>query len=800
MIVSEQWLREWIDLPLDAQKIADTLTNAGLEVDGIEALPGKIDHLVVGQITEVSAHPDADKLQLTKVDVGGEVLDIVCGAANAREGLVVAVATIGAKLPNGMKIKQAKVRGAESNGMLCSASELGLEEASSGILELDSDAEIGQRIDEYLLLEDNLIDIDLTPNRGDCLSIQGIARELNVLADGDYQPLDIKNIQPSSEQSIDIELQDSDACPRYIGRVITGINPLAVSPIWLTERLRRSGIKPISPVVDITNYVMMELGQPMHAFDLSKLQGQIIVRQSSKGETIKLLDDSTASLDGDTLVIADQKGPIAIAGVMGGLDSAIDDASTDIVLEAAHFTRISAAGRARRYGLHTESSHRFERGVDPQLPQNAIKRATELVLKICGGDAGPINEQINQAGLQNKPSVSLGRESLTSLLGMELDQEEVTGILTRVADTLTTDEASWSVTPPSFRFDIANQADLVEEVARVKGYDSIPTKMPKIVPTSVVASEKSLNVRQVRQALVARDFREVITYSFIDPNTHDLFSKETPVRLSNPLAENMSVMRTSLLPGLINALEFNINRQHQRVRLFEIGATYHTVDGKNDQEYKEVQTLAGVITGLRENPQWGIESKQAVDFYDLKADVEAVLSLTGQKKPIIFKRFEHIALHPGQVSVLSYLDESGFETEIGWIGRLHPVLQKKYGFTTNVFTFELQLDKALQAKIPEFSSISRYPSIKRDLSILIQNEATAFAIIDVIRTKLGSTLTNIDIFDVYRGAGVADGQKSVSISMTLQHHDKTMTDEEAEEISANVLSALKEKFGATLRV
>lgn len=801
MIISEQWLRDWVRVDLDAQGIADCLTNAGLEVDGVEAVSGPIDNLVVGKVLSVEKHPDADRLNLTKVDIGSEQLDIVCGAANVRPELIVAVATVGAKLPNGLKIKKAKVRGLESNGMLCSASELGLEEESDGLIELDLDAEVGQRVDEYLQLDDNLIDIDLTPNRGDCLSVQGIARELKILADATYHPLDIQDIEATIEDKIEVELADGQACPRYLGRIVKGIDVAATTPLWMQERLRRSGVRPISPVVDITNYVMLELGQPMHAFDASKLKEKIIVRQSEAGENITLLDDSEATLDGDTLVIADADGPIAIAGVMGGAHSAIDDRTVDIVLEAAHFTRKSAAGKARRYGLHTESSHRFERGVDPLLPLQAIERATELVLEICGGAAGPVTEQNNEQGLQSKPAVVIRLERLKSLLGMDLEASEVGDIFRRIADSVDAKDAEWSVKPPSYRFDIEREADLVEEVARVKGYDNIPTAMPRIAPRSAAASEKQLGLRQVRQSFVARDYREAITYSFIDPESQARFSAEAPVEVKNPLADNMAVMRTSLLPGLMTALQFNANRQHDRIRLFEVGATYHFDEGQ-EGTYKEVQRIAGVITGPLATTQWGLDNSKNVDFFDLKADLEAVLALTGQKTPIIFKEFEHIALHPGQLSSLfrNTVDEAGVDktVELGWLGRIHPTVEKHYGIN-NAFAFELILDAALEAKLPEFLGVSKFPSIKRDLSVTLSQDIAAADILDVIRNELGVALTKVELFDVYRGQGIADDNKSVSLSLVLQHSDKTMTDEEAEALSTKARSVLDKKFNAKLR-
>ena len=796
MIISEQWLRDWIGVDFNTKQIADCLTNAGLEVDGVESLPGQIENLFVGKVLSVVKHPDADRLNLTKVDIGSEQLEIVCGASNVHQDMLVAVATVGAKLVNGLKIKKAKVRGVESNGMLCSASELGLEENSAGLIELDSDAEIGQRVDEYLQLDDNLIDIDLTPNRGDCLSVQGIARELKVLADGDYHPLDIADVESESNEKFTIDVEDSTACPSYHCRVISGINSDLMTPLWLRERLRRSGVRPISPIVDITNYVMIELGQPMHAFDQAKLNNKIIVRQSREGESIKLLDESTATLDGDTLVIADTKGVIAIAGVMGGADSAIDDATTDIVLEAAHFTRKAVAGRSRRYGLHTESSHRFERGVDPLLPNTAMQRATELVLEICGGSAGPVNQQENKTGISSKPEVGIRLQRLEQLLGMPLEKKEVGDILKRIADSVSETKEGWSVSPPSYRFDIENEADLVEEVARVKGYDNIPTAIPRIAPRSVVASESSINIRNVSQTLIARDFNEAITYSFISPERHKQFSQEEPVSLSNPLAENMSVMRTSLLPGLLKALQFNNNRQHSRIRLFEIGASYHL----SENGFSEIQRLAGVVTGPLQATQWAIPNQKNVDFYDIKADVEAILGLTGQKEPFIFNEFENISLHPGQqCSVLKKTSESDGFAEIGYIGKLHPNLQKELGVATDVFVFELDINKAMEAELPVYQQVSKFPSIKRDMSVVVKSDITVSNLLTTVENKLGGALNKVIVFDVYRGDGVAEGYMSVSFSLILQQNEKTMTDDEAEKLMKLALDSLVQKFAAELR-
>ncbi|MFT7528188.1 MAG: phenylalanyl-tRNA synthetase beta chain, partial [Arenicella sp.] len=622
-------------------------------------------------------------------------------------------------------------------------------------------------------------------------------------------------IEAAIDDQIEIDLQAKEACPAYIGRVIKGINPVAQTPIWMQERLRRSGVRPISPVVDITNYVMLELGQPMHAFDLSKLHEKIIIRQSIAGEKITLLDDSTATLDADTLVIADTAGAIAIAGVMGGLDSSIDDNTSAIVLEAAHFARKTSAGRARRYGLHTESSHRFERGVDPQMPLAAMQRATELVLAICGGEAGPVNQQLGLQGLTSKPAVAIRLPRLQQLLGMQLDSQEVADILGRIADSVTASDAGWSITPPSYRFDIECEADLVEEVARVKGYDNIPTAIPRIAPRSIAASEDKVDLRKLRHTLVARDFNEAITYSFVDPEAQKLFSDEDPVALTNPLAVNLSVMRTSLLPGLMAAVQFNANRQHDRIRLFEIGASYHKKQGAGSTGVIEVQRLAGVISGPLTADQWAVDKTKAVDFYDIKADLEAVLGLTGQKEPFIFSEFDDIALHPGQVSSITRSDDSSNSGEssllqsaegsnpedrsLGFVGRLHPSLQKQYGLANAVFVFEIDLDKSLIAKLPSCKAVSKFPSSRRDLSVLVDQQLTVSSLLQSLGRGLGKSLVKAKVFDVYQGAGVKEGSKSVSLSLVLQHQDKTMTDEDAEGLMKKALSILENEHQAQLR-
>ena len=796
MIISENWLREWISVELDAETIADRLTRAGLEVESLEPAAQPIENLVVGRVLEVGAHPNADRLSVVSVDVGDDQpLEIVCGAPNVQQGMLSPVALVGATLPGGLEIKQSEVRGVVSAGMLCSAAELGLSEDASGLLQLDAGAEPGQSIGQLLGFDDQLIDIDMTPNRGDCLSVQGVARELNVLTAGQYHPPEIQSQDAAIADGIDLMLEDQDGCPRYLGRVISGIDANATTPLWLQERLRRCGERSISPVVDITNYVMLELGQPMHAFDRERIDDKIVVRQSMQGEQITLLDDSEVSLDGDTLIIADANKPIALAGVMGGKFSAIDASTTTIVLEAAHFTRKAVAGRARRYGLHTESAFRFERGVDPQLPAKAMERATQLVLQICGGNAGPVCEANHRDGIAARPDVTVRLERLRNLLGMPLEASEVGEILERVCEQVESGDEEWVVTPPSYRFDMQYEADLVEEVARVKGYDEVPTAIPRIAPRATAASEASVDLRRVRQTLVARDFHEIISYSFIDPGAQKKFCREQAIRLANPLAENLSVMRTSLLPGLLAALEFNANRQRERIRLFEIGASYHGEEGQISERLR----LAGLVCGPRFPQQWDNANSASVDFYDLKADLTAVLALTGRKEPFIFKEFEHIALQPGQVSQISLAGQNGDQNSLGWLGRLHPALQKESGSSHPVYVFEIDVEKALTAEVPLYSQISRFPGVKRDLSVVVEQSVAAGDLLGAVRSELGSALSQVVIFDVYQGERVGQDQKSVSFALSLQDPEKTLTDAESEQMIDAVLARLAKDFGAALR-
>ena len=793
MIISEQWLREMIMTSLDAQQIADALTLAGLEVDAVESIGDGLDEVVVGEVITVEKHPDADRLNLTEVYIGGETLNIVCGASNVKTGMRVPVALIGTRLPNGLKIKKAKVRGVESFGMLCSASELNLEENSEGLLELPKTAPVGNKVAEYLKLNDTLIDIDLTPNRGDCLSLQGIARELKVLVDADYTAVKIVQKAINSRTALKLEVTEPELCPAYFGRVINDVNAKAATPLWMQQRLLRCGIRPISALVDITNYVMLELGQPMHAFDLKKINKGIVVRKAQVGEKINLLDESTVELIPETLVVADENNPIAIAGVMGGLDSAISDDTKDIVLEAAHFTRQCVAGKARSYGLHTESSHRFERGVDPLLPSQAMERATELVVNICGGKVGAVKQEVSKRLLGKKKPVKVRFDRLVRVLGMALKRQDVDKILKRISADVKPIESGWEVTPPSYRFDIELECDLVEEVARVMGYDELEDKMPRLIPSGRLPDEAIVDLSKVRQTLVAKGYSEAINYSFVDPELlKELSQGDEILMLANPLAENMSAMRTSLLPGLVSSCQFNLNRQQERVRLFELGAVFNK---QSDGKIIETNSLGGIIVGDSLPPQWSVNSDQVADFYDIKSDLSSIFALTGDETQFIFNTLEYKALHPGQSSGIFLGDQC-----IGYLGKVHPGIAKKFDLPNDTFVFEVNVDDVLRGSVPSFHPVSKFPVVTRDLALMTQKHIAVNDMLITIKEMGIKDLNSVDLFDVYSGSEIGDGCKSVAIKLTFQHQERTLKDEEIDLHIRNVLTELKEKFESELRV
>ena len=792
MIVSENWLREWIDLTLDTDGLVDCLTMSGLEVDSVTPAGPPLDQVVVGKIIDVQTHPQASRLKICRVDLGRQqVLEVVCGAPNAKIDLHAPFAFVGATLPSGATIEQSTIRGVISNGMLCSPRELDLGDDADGLLELGADADPGQLVRDYLDLSDNVIAIDLTPNRGDCLSILGIARELSVLTGAKLKQQDRVICPDENDTVIPISIENPERCPRYVGRVITGIDQSLTTPYWMRERLRRCGIRPISPVVDVTNYVMLELGQPMHAFDKDRLHNRIVVRVAQAKETITLLDESTHSLDVETLVIADESGPIALAGIMGGSSSAISEHTDSIVLESAFFSPKTQAGRARHYGLHTDSSYRFERGVDPELPVIASHYATTLLKNIVGGTPGPVVEVVHKNRLPQRRSVVVRYDRINRLLGVRISKPKINKILSRVGSDVHKSKVGWKLTPPSFRFDIEQECDLIEEIARVNGYDELPTRNPQMDITHLYMPEEKLKLARIKQGLVDRDYREVVTYSFVDPEIQQrLEPKNVGIPLTNPLASNLSVMRLSLWPGLLHVLRANLNRQHRRIRLFEIGKTFH----QNGKEVTEVERLGGVVIGAAWPEQWG-QADREVDFYDVKSDLEVLFALTGAEADFSFHLLEHSSLHPGQSAEIHHSSIGA----VGRMGQLHPEHQKSLEFPRPVYLFELDLAVLRDRKMPIYRGISRFPAIRRDLAVLVDEDVPADELLKSIEKTVGADLTNLELFDVYRREGVDSKRKSLAFSLTLQATSRTLIDSEVDSIIDRTLDELHRRFGAELR-
>jgi len=791
MKISELWLRELLPISDDAPALAHRLTMAGLEVDGVELAAPGFSGVVVGEIIACEPHPDADRLQVCTVDTGGDPLTIVCGAPNAREGLKAPVATVGGVLPGDFKIKQAKLRGVPSFGMLCSARELGLAEDAAGLMELPTEAPNGQDLRSYLGLDDHIIELDLTPNRSDCLGMFGIAREVSALTGSPFKLPPQPAVAAVTDDRIGIRLEASDACQRYVGRIIRGVNPAASTPLWMRERLRRVGIRSLGPVVDVTNYVMMELGQPMHAFDLATLEGDVRVRMASPGETLKLLNGDSVTLNPDTLVIADDKRALAMAGIMGGDDSAVTDTTRDILLESAFFSPLAIAGRARAYGLHTDSSHRFERGVDPAGQARAAERATELLLAIAGGEPGPLLEATAPAGIPREALVHLRPGRIERLLGVHIPAANVTGILERLGFVVTGPEnGPWDVTVPPFRFDISIEADLIEELARVWGYERIPNRVPATPVSVAPRTETRVPQSRLRHLLVDRGFQEAITYSFVEPGMQALLDPEhTPIPLANPLSADLSVMRTSLLPGLVSALVYNRNRQHERIRLFETGLRFRG----NLDALEQTPMLAAVITGGAQPQQWSAAPRPA-DFFDLKGDLEAVFALGGALEAFTVEAAEHPALHPGQSARILRDGRS-----VGWIGALHPRVQDALDLDARVYVFELELEAVQTARVPAFKPLSRFPSIRRDLALVVPEGVSHGQVQVCTRQAAGDLLQDLILFDVYAGKGIAEGFRSLGIGLILQEFSRTLTDSDVDGLVARIIERLDNDLHVQLR-
>lgn len=789
MRISEQWLREWLQTRLKLEDIAERLTQAGIEVAGIFPAGPVLDKVVVGEIETVDPHPQADRLKLCRVRVGkNTVRQIVCGAPNAAAGLRVPTALPGARLPGDKLIAESDVRGVRSEGMLCSAAELGLAETADGLLVLPPDSRVGESLRKLYELDDRILEIELTPNRGDCLSVLGLARELAAVAPAKLATFKLKAVAAKARTQVKVRLAAKNACPHYVGLVIEGLDPRVRTPLWLQERLRRAGVRSLHPVVDVSNYVMLELGQPLHAFDLAKLNGPIDVRYANEGEPLRLLDGRDVALDGSMLVIADRQGPLAVAGVMGGEASAVSAATTDIFIESAYFAPAQIGPTARRLGLHSESSHRFERGVDFALQQAAIARARELILGIAGGKSGPIIKVTARAQLPKRPPILLRKARLQKLLGSPVPDRRVIEILRALGLRTKVVAGGWQAIAPTFRFDLQREVDLIEEVARVEGYANWPSRLPRAAVAVTAPSRDRLDPHRLREVLVDREYHEILTYSFVDPAVMaQLEPRGETMALKNPLASNMAVMRRGLWPGLLQALQYNRHRQQTRVRLFELGRCFLLAGRDVEQPYR----LAGLIAGERWPRQWAAPAV-GVDFFDLKGDVEAVLALSGQRAG--FAPGNHPALQPGQSAVIEIDGRP-----VGVLGRLHPRVAKTLDIDTPVYAFELDLAPISQVAGDKYREVARFPSIRRDLAMLVDRDVPAAKILAKAQEAAGNLLVEADVFDDFRGEGIDSGRKSLGLTLTLQDFSRTLNDEVVDATIAEVVMALEKEFGAKLR-
>ncbi|KJY83312.1 phenylalanine--tRNA ligase [Vibrio galatheae] len=800
MKFSETWLREWVNPAVSTDELTHQITMAGLEVDDVLPVAGTFTGVKVGHVVECGQHPDADKLRVTKVDVGEEeLLDIVCGAPNCRQGLKVAVATVGAVLPGDFKIKKAKLRGQPSHGMLCSFTELGIDVDSDGIMELAQDATIGTDFREFLGLDDVTVDVDLTANRADCFSIRGLAREVGVLNRADVTEPSVVEVPASIEDTISIEVKAKNACPRYLGRIIKNVNVNAESPLWMQEKLRRCGIRSIDPVVDITNYVLLEQGHPMHAFDLASIEGGIVVRLAEQGEKLTLLDGNEAELNADTLVIADHNKALAIAGIFGGEGSGVTGETADILLESAFFAPDHIRGRARSYGLHTDASMRYERGVDYALQYKAMERATQLLVDICGGEVAPIVAAESETDLPVPNTVALRRTKLDNLLGHHIADSDVVEILERLGLTVETTETGWTATAPTWRFDIAIEQDLIEEVGRIYGYDNIPNQHPTAALKMHNHVEANIPLKRVRNLLVDRGYQEAITYSFVEPEQQKLVVPGVePLILPFPISADMSAMRLGLIQGLLNTVVHNQKRQQPRVRLFEYGLRFIPCESAENGMRQEPM-LAGVIAGTRSEEHWDIATN-TVDFFDLKGDLEAVLELTANEKAYSFAALSaqdkaaNPALHPGQSAAI-VVDGK----QVGVIGTVHPELERKFGLNGRTIVFEVEWSAINTKVIPEAVQLSKFPSNRRDIAVVVDETIASGDIVAACLEQGGEFLKDAKLFDVYVGKGVEEGKKSLAIALTLQSVERTLEDADISGAVDAIVAHISEKFGASLR-
>lgn len=792
MKCSEAWLREWVNLNIDRSVLCNLLTMSGLEVEEVTPVSAHFTGVVVGHVIEVDKHPKAERLSVCKVNVGNEILKIVCGAPNVHSDMKVAVARVNAKLGDQI-ISNTSIRGITSQGMICSAKELGLSEEGAGILELPADSTIGVDLQKLLQLDDYIIHLSITPNRGDCLSIQGIAREVAALTHSTLTPIKYTTHSPETKASKIIHIEAEDVCPSYVGRVIENVKADTSSPLWLQEKLRRSGLRSINAIVDVMNYVMIELGQPLHAFDNQTIDGDIKVRWSKTDEQLKLLDGKDCKFDNETLVIADKNKVLAMAGIMGGLSSSVTLNTQSIFLESAFFKPQTIARAKQYYQIQSDAAYRYERGVDPEIQLRALERATQLIIAIVGGKVGPIMSKINQALFPPRLQIKLNKTKIDKVLGLAIPENEIIDILNRLyfkCDKELPRKSNYQITVPSFRFDITRAEDLIEEVARVYGYDKIPTTYNKGELLPKTTAKKAILTQNLRQILSKQAFYEVITYSFVEEKLVKMLDTENKhLTLSNPISGDMAVMRTSLLPGLFNVLLYNLNRQQESIKIFEIANCFVSREGA----HKETERLAGLVSGFALPEQWGVAAR-TIDFYDLKGVVENVFSYLHCLDEVTFIPAKCTFLHPGQSAKILFQKK-----DIGYVGQVHPLILKKLDLKNNIYVFELDILPLTESKVLHYKPISKFPEIRRDIAIIVNQAIPVKNIQDTIRKLACDWLKDVFIFDVYQGKGIAPGYKSVAVALVLQHPSRTLIDDEVNLYMDNVIKALKEQIGAELR-
>ena len=787
MIISEQWLRTWVSPQVTTDALSHKLTMIGLEVDSIAGAAEAFSGVVVAQIIAAEQHPDADKLRVCTVNAGDETVQIVCGAPNARAGLIAPLAKVGAVLPGDFKIKKAKLRGVESQGMLCAGAELTISEDNDGLMELPADAPIGADIREYLSLDDQVIELGLTPNRADCLSVRGIARDVAVAFDETLNETAIAPVESTIADTFPVAIEATAKCPRYLGRVIKNVDLSGPTPDYMRERLERAGLRSIDAAVDVTNYVLLELGQPLHAFDLDQLNGGIVVRECKPDEVLTLLDGTEQALEPGTLVIADHTQPLALAGIMGGADSGVSESTTNLFLESAFFTPELMAGRARSYGLHTDASHRYERGVDFQLQREAMERATQLFIDAVGGEPGPVTEVASDADLPVNEALLLREAQIEKLLGIKIDRVEVERILEGLGFWVVGHQQGWLCTAPSWRFDMGLEVDLIEELARIIGFDAIPSQPIKanLIPLAVPETARAL--RLAKNDLVARGYFEAVTFSFVAPELQAHFDPElSPIALKNPISADLAVMRTSLIPGLLKAIAHNASRQQSRVKLFETGLKFMPGEGT-----EQIPMLAIAVSGLRDLEGWSTD-KTAADFFDVKGTVEGLLANLGDR--LTFEASVFPGLHDGQSAAILVDGKC-----VGRIGAVHPSVRKVMGIPANTVVAEVLQSVVNEVAMPAYDDISKYPETRRDLALVADKSAASAEVLSTIRKAAGSLLTKLDLFDVYEGAGLAEGKKSLAIGLTFQDQSRTLDESEVSSAVDQVLDSLKEKLGIELR-